>query len=69
MFSYNICIMTKSKCFSKCRKLPETLCRHEECRYVNGSQYSYCRLSNDYELDENCIARKNTRKNAKSNNI
>jgi hypothetical protein len=66
MFSYNICIMTKSKCFSKCRKVPETLCTHEECRYVNGSQYSYCRLSNDYELDENCISRKKTYKNAKS---
>lgn len=65
MFSYNICIMTKSKCFSKCRKVPETLCRHEECKYVNGSQHSYCRLSNDYELDENCISRKKTRKNTK----
>jgi len=67
MFSYNICIMTKSKCFSKCRKVPETLCTHEECKYVNGSQYSYCRLSNDYKLDENCISRKKTYKNAKSN--
>ena len=58
--------MTKSTCYSKCRKIPESLCTHEECRYVNGSQYSYCRLSNDYKLDENCIARKKTRKNTKS---
>ena len=66
MFSYNICIMTKSKCFSKCRKVPETLCTHEECRYVNTSQYSYCRLSHEYKLDENCISRKKTSKNVKS---
>jgi len=44
------------KCYSKCRKVPETLCTHEECRYINGAKYQYCRLSHKYKMDENCIA-------------
>lgn len=44
------------KCFSKCRKIPEELCTHEECRYVNGSRHQYCRLSHKYKMDEDCIA-------------
>lgn len=61
--------MTKSTCYSKCRKIPETLCTHEECKYVTGEKYSYCRLSDEYKMDENCIARKKTRKNTKSMKI
>jgi len=44
------------KCYSKCRKVPESLCTHEECRYINGAIYKYCRLSHKYKMDENCIA-------------
>ncbi len=45
-----------SKCYSKCRKVPEELCRHDECRYIDGTRFKYCRLSPKYKLDEHCIA-------------
>ena len=45
-----------TKCYSKCRKVPESLCTHEECKYINGAKYKYCRLSHKYKMDENCIA-------------
>jgi len=45
-----------TKCYSKCRKVPEYLCTHEECKYVNGAKYKYCRLSHKYKMDENCIS-------------
>lgn len=44
------------KCYSKCRKIPQDLCTHDECRYINGTRRKYCRLSYKYKLDENCIA-------------
>ena len=43
------------KCLSSCRKLPRELCTKEECQYFNGSKKKYCRLSNKYKMDKNCI--------------
>jgi hypothetical protein len=43
------------KCVSSCAKLPEDRCSQtRKCRYTNGRQRRYCRLSDDYELDNNC---------------
>jgi len=44
-----------TKCYSKCRKVPEEECSHEECKYVNGQKYQYCRLSHEYKMDEDCV--------------
>ena len=44
------------KCYSKCRKVPEELCTHDECRYIDGTRYQYCRLSPKYKMDEQCVA-------------
>ena len=42
------------KCFSKCRKVPKKDCTQEQCIFVNGKKYQYCRLSHKYYLDEDC---------------
>ena len=43
------------KCFSKCSKIPRDLCTNKECQYVNGYKKQYCRLSQKYKMDENCV--------------
>jgi hypothetical protein len=43
------------KCFSKCRKVPKEECsQNQQCIYVNGQIFKYCRLSHKYYLDEDC---------------
>jgi hypothetical protein len=44
------------KCFSKCRKVPKKDCTQEQCIYINGKRFQYCRLSHKYYLDEECNA-------------
>jgi hypothetical protein len=44
----------KGKCFSTCRKKPEPECDHPVCRYNNGKQYQYCRLSHTYKMNKEC---------------
>lgn len=64
--------MTTRKCYSKCRKVAESLCLPEECKFINGQTRKYCRLSYNYKMDENCVAhrkpspQKRSRKQAKS---
>ena len=41
----------KKKCYSKCRKIPEELCTNE-CTFIKGKKYNFCRLSNKYTMDE-----------------
>ena len=61
--------MATRKCYSKCRKLPETDCGQPECKFVNGRIRHYCRLSHQYKMDENCVPQlrppRKTRKNKK----
>ena len=42
------------KCFSKCRKVSKKDCTQDQCIYVNGKKYQYCRLSHKYYLDQDC---------------
>jgi hypothetical protein len=43
------------KCFSKCRKVPKEECsQKQQCIYVNGQRFKYCRLSHKYYLDDAC---------------
>ena len=42
------------KCVSKCRKIPKDLCVNE-CQYVNGPRNKYCRLSQKYQMDQDCF--------------
>jgi hypothetical protein len=44
----------KNKCFSTCRKRDKPECNHPMCRYNNGKQYQYCRLSHSYKMNEEC---------------
>jgi len=44
----------KNKCFSTCRKRAKPECNHPQCRYNNGKQYQYCRLSHSYKMNEKC---------------
>uniref|UniRef100_A0A6C0JZP3 Protein kinase domain-containing protein n=1 Tax=viral metagenome TaxID=1070528 RepID=A0A6C0JZP3_9ZZZZ len=44
----------KNKCFSTCRKRAKSECNHPQCRYNNGKQYQYCRLSHSYKMNEAC---------------
>lgn len=44
----------KNKCFSRCRKRSEPECNHPVCRYNNGKQYQYCRLSHSYKMNKEC---------------
>ena len=44
------------KCFSKCRNVSEDLCINE-CQYVNGAKKPYCRLSQKYQMDDDCVVR------------
>lgn len=54
---------SKKKCFSKCRKKTKENCGPKICKYINGSKYQYCRLGNNYKLDDDCnITRKNKKK-------
>ena len=59
------------KCFSKCRKVPKDKCtQQEQCIYINGQKYKYCRLSHKYYLDDKCnpqIKTKTRKRNAKQN--
>jgi hypothetical protein len=49
------------KCFSKCRKVPKGECtKNEQCIYVDGKRFQYCRLSHKYYLDEDCNAQLKT---------
>ena len=43
------------KCLSSCSKLPRDLCIKDECQYFNGDKKKYCRLSNKYKMDEQCV--------------
>lgn len=43
------------KCYSACRKVHEEKCTHEECKYVDGTRFQYCRLSHKYKMDEDCV--------------
>lgn len=36
--------------------MPKELCTHDECKYIDGTRYQYCRLSPKYKMDEQCIA-------------
>lgn len=57
------------QCFSKCRKLSRNKCGPNICKYVNGSKYSYCRLSQKYKLNGKCeITKKRKRPKTKSKN-
>jgi len=51
----------KKKCYSKCRKIPEELCTNE-CTFIKGKKYNFCRLSNKYTMDEECTIRPKTKK-------
>jgi len=44
----------KNKCFSTCKKRDKTECNHPQCRYNNGNQYQYCRLSYSYKMNAAC---------------
>ena len=59
--------MPPKKCFSTCQKKIKNDCVEPECKYVNGKKYSYCRLGNNYKMDENCvpILKTTTRRNKK----
>jgi len=41
------------KCVSKCSNKSEELCK-DECKYIKGAQYNYCRLSQKYQMDDDC---------------
>jgi hypothetical protein len=60
------------KCFSKCRKVPKDECtKQQQCIYINGQKYKYCRLSHKYYLDDACNAQLKTKtlKRKRNNNI
>jgi hypothetical protein len=57
----------KNKCFSTCRKRPEPECSHPQCRYANGKQYQYCRLSHQYKLNADCEPELRTNSKSTSN--
>ena len=52
------------KCVSKCRKIPKDLCVNE-CQYVNGPRNKYCRLSQKYQMDEDCLVHLKQKKTKK----
>ena len=41
----------KNKCFSDCKGLIQPECSHPMCKYNNGMQYQYCRLSHNLKMD------------------
>ena len=59
--------MKKTKCFSKCRQLPENSCKEKTrlCQFTKGNR-KYCRISKFYKLDKNCNMTKKTKKITKS---
>jgi len=59
--------MKKTKCFSKCRQVPEDSCKEKTrlCQFTKGNR-KYCRISKFYKLDKNCNMTKKTKKITKS---
>jgi hypothetical protein len=47
--------MKTKKCFSKCRQIPENICKEKSrlCQFTRGTR-KYCRISKFYTLDKNC---------------
>ena len=47
--------MKSKKCFSRCRKVPEDVCKDKIrlCQFTKGTR-KYCRISKLYKMDKNC---------------
>jgi len=47
--------MKSKKCFSRCRKVPEDICKDKTrlCQFTKGTR-KYCRISKLYKMDKNC---------------
>ena len=41
------------KCISNCKKFPRSECNAPRCKYINGEQRKYCRLSHSYKMNKN----------------
>ena len=59
--------MKTKKCFSKCRQIPENMCKEKPrlCQFTKGTR-KYCRLSKFYTLDKKCnMVKKNKKMTSK----